>query len=305
METIILTPTAWDADLRIDKYLAGELNDYSRSFLQKCFKEKNVLVNGNEVKANYILREGDVVQITIPENKEPSIEAEDIPLDILYEDEMLLVVNKPKNMVVHPAAGHYSGTLVNALLYHCKDSLSGINGVLRPGIVHRIDKDTTGALVVCKTDAAHRFLAEQLAVHSITRKYLAIVHGSFKEDEFTIETLIGRHSNDRKKMAVTIKNGKNAITDVKVLEQLKGYSLIECTLHTGRTHQIRVHMASRNHPVLGDEIYGPKKCPINGLQGQCLHAYTLGFIHPGTKEYMQFEAPLPDYFSKLLTKLRV
>ncbi len=288
---------------RIDSFLAEQLEDFSRSFLQKCLKNGEVCVNGKTVKANYKLQKGDEILLELPEEIEPDIKAENIPLNIIYEDEDLLIVDKGKNMVVHPAAGHYSGTLVNALMYYCKGNLSGINGVLRPGIVHRIDKDTTGALVVCKNDKAHRALAEQLAVHSINRKYRAIVHGKFKETEFTITGTIGRHPTDRKKMAVNVRNGKNAVTDVKVLQELNGYSYIECTLHTGRTHQIRVQLASLGHPVLGDELYGPKKCPVKNLTGQCLHAYLIGFIHPSDESYVEFKAPLPEYFQKLLEKL--
>lgn len=303
MNNINVTAAQSDTDKRIDVFITEMLPERSRSYVQKLLKNNAVTVNGKDVKANYKIKEGDFVNVEIPQDEELSVEAEDIPLDIIYEDEDILIVNKPKDMVVHPAAGHYSGTLVNAVMNHCRDNLSGINGVLRPGIVHRIDKDTTGALIVCKNDRAHRSLAAQLEVHSISRKYIAIVHGHFKESEFTITTTIGRHPNDRKKMAINVKNGKNAVTDVKVLKELKGYSLIECTLHTGRTHQIRVHMASVGHPVLGDEVYGPKKCPIKGLQGQCLHAYLIGFIHPSTGEYAEYTAPLPDYMNELLRKL--
>lgn len=303
MNNINVTAVRSDTDKRIDVFITEMLPERSRSYVQKLLKNNAVTVNGKDVKANYKIKEGDFVNVEIPQDEELSVKAEDIPLDIIYEDEDILIVNKPKDMVVHPAAGHYSGTLVNAVMNHCRDNLSGINGVLRPGIVHRIDKDTTGALIVCKNDRAHRSLAAQLEVHSISRKYIAIVHGHFKESEFTITTTIGRHPNDRKKMAINVKNGKNAVTDVKVLKELKGYSLIECTLHTGRTHQIRVHMASVGHPVLGDEVYGPKKCPIKGLQGQCLHAYLIGFIHPSTGEYAEYTAPLPDYMNELLRKL--
>lgn len=303
MNNINVTAAQSDTDKRIDVFITEMLPERSRSYVQKLLKNNAVTVNGKDVKANYKIKEGDFVNVEIPQDEELSVEAEDIPLDIIYEDEDILIVNKPKDMVVHPAAGHYSGTLVNAVMNHCRDNLSGINGVLRPGIVHRIDKDTTGALIVCKNDRAHRSLAAQLEVHSISRKYIAIVHGHFKESEFTITTTIGRHPNDRKKMAINVKNGKNAVTDVKVLKELKGYSLIECTLHTGRTHQIRVHMASVGHPVLGDEVYGPKKCPIKGLQGQCLHAYLIGFNHPSTGEYAEYTAPLPDYMNELLRKL--
>jgi len=229
---------------------------------------------------------------------------ENIPLDILYEDQDIIMINKPKQMVVHPAPGHYSGTLVNAVLYHCRGNLSGINGVLRPGIVHRIDMDTTGALVICKSDFAHQSLAEQLSVHSITRKYRAIVHGNLKEDEGTVRGAIGRHPTDRKKMAINERNGKPAVTHYRVLERFGNYTYIECQLETGRTHQIRVHMASIGHPLLGDAVYGPKKCPVKNLQGQTLHAMVLGFIHPRTGAYMEFEAPIPEYFSNLLLQFR-
>ena len=256
------------------------------------------------VKSSYQLAEDDEICVFIPDNREPDILPEDIPLSVLYEDEHLLVVDKPKGMVVHPSAGHYSGTLVNALLYHCRGNLSGINGVLRPGIVHRIDKDTTGALLVCKTDLAHRDLAQQLKDHSITRRYRAIVHGNLTEDEGTVEGPIGRHPTERKKMAVNQKNGKPAVTHYRVLERFGNYTYIECRLETGRTHQIRVHMSSIGHPLLGDLVYGPRKCPVSGLEGQTLHAMVLGFIHPATKEYLEFTAPLPEYFEKLLIKFR-
>ena len=304
METIILTAGAEDAGERIDAYLASCLSNLSRSYLQKILKAGGVTVAGKPVRASFRLFEGAEIRLDIPEEQEPNILPEDIPLDILYEDNELLVVNKPKGMVVHPAAGHYSHTLVNALMFHCRGQLSGINGVLRPGIVHRIDKDTTGVLVVCKTDLAHRSLAEQLAVHSITRKYRAIAYGLFKEDAFTVEGNIGRHPVERKKMAVHVRNGKPAVTHVQVLERLKGFSYVECSLETGRTHQIRVHLASVGHPLLGDELYGPKKCPVAGLQGQTLHAMGLGFRHPVTDEYLEFTAPLPEYFQKLLKKFR-
>ncbi len=303
MNKVILNVSSEDFDKRVDLYIAEKIKDRSRSFIQKLLKNEAVRVNGKIVKANYKLKDQDEIQIDIPDDKELSVEAEDIPLDIIYEDEDLLIINKPKDMVVHPAAGHYSGTLVNAIMFHCKNNLSGINGVLRPGIVHRIDKDTTGALVVCKNDKAHRALASQLEVHSISRKYLAIVHGKFKETEFRIETTIGRHPIDRKKMAPNVKNGKKAITDVKVLKELKGYSLIECTLHTGRTHQIRVHLSYIGHPLLGDEVYGPKRCTVKGLTGQCLHAWLIGFIHPSTGKYVEFYAPIPQYMQELLKKL--
>lgn len=304
MKQICLQVDAAYAGERIDKYLVEVMNDYSRSFLQKQIKDGNVIVNEKKAKASLKVAEEDEVCISIPENKEPDIVPEDIPLHILYEDQQLVVVNKPKGMVVHPSAGHYSKTLVNALMFHCKDQLSGINGVLRPGIVHRIDMDTTGALVVCKTDLAHQSLAEQLKVHSITRRYRAIVHGRLKEDFGTIEGTIGRHPTDRKKMAMNVKNGKPAITHYKVLERFDQFTYVECELETGRTHQIRVHMSSIGHPLLGDVIYGPKKSAIPHLQGQTLHAMVLGFIHPVSKEYMEFTAPLPEYFEKLLKKFR-
>lgn len=290
--------------LRIDKYLAEVMTDYSRSFLQKQLKDKNVTVNGCPVKASYKVAEEEEIAVAIPASQEPDILPQNIPLDILYEDEQLLVVNKPKGMVVHPSAGHYSDTLVNALMFHCKGRLSGINGVLRPGIVHRIDMDTTGALVVCKTDLAHQSLAAQLKEHSITRRYRAIVHGNLKESQGTVEGTIGRHPVERKKMAANVTKGKRAVTHYRVLEQLKGYTYVECQLETGRTHQIRVHMSSIGHPLLGDVVYGPKKCPFPSLMGQTLHAMVLGFLHPVTGEYMEFQAPLPEYFEALLKKLR-
>lgn len=288
---------------RIDKYLSGQMESYTRSFLQKLLKEQAVMVNGSFPKSNYKLRKGDQISLLIPDARKPDIIPEDIPLEILYEDQDLLIVNKPKGMVVHPSAGHYSGTLVNALMYHCSGELSGINGILRPGIVHRIDMDTTGSLLVCKNDMAHASIAEQLKVHSITRKYRAIVHGNIKEDVGTVNAPIGRHPVDRKKMAINEKNGKEAVTHYRVLESFHQFTYIECQLETGRTHQIRVHMSSLHHPLLGDRVYGPSKCPYK-LQGQTLHAQTIGFSHPRTGTYMEFEAPLPDYFQELLDKLR-
>ena len=290
--------------MRIDRYLSEQLPDFSRSYLQKLLKEQGVTVQEKAVKANYKVQEGDYIVLEIPEEQELTAEPENIPLEILYEDDDVLIVNKPKGMVVHPAAGHNTGTLVNAVLYHCRDQLSGINGVLRPGIVHRIDMDTTGALAVCKNDAAHQSLAAQLAVHSITRRYRAIVHGGFREDTGTVTGDIGRHPVDRKKMAVGVKNGKPAVTHYRVLERFGSFTYIECELETGRTHQIRAHMAHIGHPLLGDAVYGPAKCPFPGLQGQCLHAMVLGFIHPSTGEYLEVTAPLPEYFEALLAKLR-
>lgn len=288
---------------RIDKFLSGACPELSRSFLQKLLRSEEVFVNNKPVKSSFKVSEGELITFEEPEPEEPDILAEDIPLDILYEDSDIVVVNKPKGMVVHPAAGHYSGTLVNALMYHCRGNLSGINGVLRPGIVHRIDMDTTGVLIVCKNDMAHNAVAEQLKVHSITRKYFAIVHGVIKEDEQTIDAPIGRHPVDRKKMSINYKNGKAAVTHIKVLERFKQFTYVECRLETGRTHQIRVHMASIGHPLLGDEVYGPAKCPYR-LKGQTLHAGVLGIRHPRSGEYMEFSAPLPEYFEELLIKLR-
>ena len=284
---------------RIDKYISTLYPDISRTHIQRLIAEQFILVNDSVVKSNYKLSTNDVVLIHIPEAIEPEIVPEDIPLDILYEDSDIIVVNKPKQMVVHPARGHYSGTLVNALLYHCKDELSGINGVMRPGIVHRIDMDTTGVLVVCKNDYAHNKLAEQLKEHSITRRYEAIVHNVIKEDSGTVNAKIGRHPNNRLKMEANVNNGKDAITHYKVLERFKNFTHIECQLETGRTHQIRVHMASIGYPLLGDAVYGPAHC-LYKLVGQTLHARVLGFIHPRTNKYMEFEAPLPEYFVHLL-----
>ena len=303
-ERIEFTAAGEGLPMRIDRYLSEQLPDFSRSYLQKLLKEQGVTVQEKAVKANYKVQEGDHIVLEIPEEQELTAEPENIPLEILYEDDDVLIVNKPKGMVVHPAAGHNTGTLVNAVLYHCRDQLSGINGVLRPGIVHRIDMDTTGALAVCKNDAAHQSLAAQLAVHSITRRYRAIVHGGFREDTGTVTGDIGRHPVDRKKMAVGVKNGKPAVTHYRVLERFGSFTYIECELETGRTHQIRAHMAHIGHPLLGDAVYGPAKCPFPGLQGQCLHAMVLGFIHPSTGEYLEVTAPLPEYFEALLAKLR-
>ena len=288
--------------IRIDKFLSEEFSELSRSYIQKLIKEELVTVNGKIIKSNYKLNENDVVTVNQPELKEPDIVAENIPLDILYEDSDLLIINKPKGMVVHPSAGHYNGTLVNALMYYCKGDLSGINGVMRPGIVHRIDMDTTGSLLVCKNDFSHQNVAEQLKEHSIKRIYHAIVHGVIKEDEGTIDAPIGRHPIERKKMSINHKNGKEAITHYKVIQRFKNYTYIQCQLETGRTHQIRVHMASVKHPLLGDTIYGPAKCPFK-LQGQSLHAKIIGINHPRTGVYLEADAPLPKYFLSLLKKL--
>ncbi len=295
---------AEQAGERLDRYLTLIYADQSRSFFQKLIKNGNVKVNEKEItKAGYVIDVGDVVTASIPEAQSVAIEAENIPLDILYEDADVLIVNKPKGMVVHPSAGHYSGTLVNAIMYHCADSLSGINGEIRPGIVHRIDMDTTGALIVCKNDTSHTDIAEQIKEHTVTRRYRGIVCGIVKEDEGTIEGAIGRHPTQRKKMAINEKNGKPAITHYKVLQRFAKYTYMEFQLETGRTHQIRVHMASIGHPLLGDELYGnPKNLAMKGLQGQTLHAMIIGFVHPSTHEYMEFEAPLPEYFQNLLKK---
>lgn len=298
-----------DTGKRIDKYLSEKLTDWSRSSIQKQIRDGNITVNQKAVKSGYKTCLGDVIQLYIPSPTEIDILPENIPLDVLYEDEDIIVVNKPKQMVVHPAPGHYSGTLVNALMYHCKDSLSGINGVVRPGIVHRIDQDTTGAIVACKNDYAHRKIAEQLKEHSITRTYHAIVLHNLTEQQGSIEGDIGRHPVDRKKMAMNVKNGKPAVTHYRVLDDLNHkLNYIECHLETGRTHQIRVHMAGIGHPVLGDTIYGPSKLPSSicrwKLTGQTLHAKTLGFIHPTTNQYIEFDAPLPQYFVKILSDLQ-
>ena len=304
MDQKLIQASAEHSGIRIDRFLSEQLPEHSRSYIQKLIKDGQVSIEGKAVKSNYKITVSEEITLLIPDQVIPDILPEDIPLDILYEDQDLIVINKPKGMVVHPAAGHYSGTLVNALMYHCKDDLSGINGVMRPGIVHRIDRNTTGSLLVCKNDFAHNAIAEQLKVHSITRKYRAIVHGNLKNDQGTVDAPIGRHPIDRKKMAIEPRNGRDAITHYRVLERFGNYTYIECQLETGRTHQIRVHMSSIHHPIVGDDVYGPAKCPFSGLQGQTLHAQVLGFIHPRTGEYMEFSAPLPEYFENLLTKLR-
>ena len=291
-----------DQQMRLDKYLAEQFPEQTRSYLQKLIKEGEVLVNGKNVKTGYQLSEGDEVSVSIPEPKELDVEPQQMDLDIVYEDDDVILVNKPKGMVVHPAPGHTTDTLVNGLLYHCKNNLSGINGVARPGIVHRIDRDTTGILIVCKNDMSHNSIAAQLKEHSINRRYRALVHGNIKADEGSVEGPIGRHPVDRKKMAINERNGKPAVTHYKVLERFGNYTFIECVLETGRTHQIRVHMSSIGFPLVGDEVYGPAKCPFK-LQGQCLHAMVLGFVHPRTGEYMEFSAELPEYFENLLKKL--
>lgn len=288
---------------RIDKCMTGYLGSISRNYIQKLIKDGNVFVNDAVIKANYRVRVDDRVRFILPDSVEPDIPAQAIPLDILYEDSDILIINKPKNMVVHPAPGHYEGTIVNAIMYHCKGELSGINGVMRPGIVHRIDKDTTGSLIICKNNETHNAIAALLKTHDITRKYRAVVYGNLKEDSGTIDAPIGRHPNDRKKMAINTKNGKRAVTHYKVLEHFDKFSYVECQLETGRTHQIRVHMASIGHPLLGDEVYSNRKSPYK-LEGQVLHAMTIGFVHPRNGKYMEFEAPLPEYFEELLQKLR-
>lgn len=303
MNEIVMEITPEMEGERIDKCISNYLESLSRSYIQKIIKDGKAYVNDAVVKANYKVKVDDKVQFEIPDCEEPDIPPQDIPLDILYEDKDILIVNKPKDMVVHPAPGHYEGTLVNAIMFHCKDELSGINGVLRPGIVHRIDKDTTGSIIICKNDEAHRKIAQQLKEHSITRKYRAIVYGRIMEEEGTVNAPIGRHPTDRKKMAINEKNGKPAVTHYKVLERFDKYTYIECQLETGRTHQIRVHMTSIGHPLLGDEVYGNAKCLFK-LEGQTLHAMTIGFIHPTTGEYVEYEAPLPEYFEHLLQILR-
>ncbi len=288
---------------RLDRYLAESLDGFTRSAVQKLIDDGGVTEKNTPLSKNYKLKEGDVIEVTVPDAVPLEIEAENIPLDIVYEDSDLLVVNKPKGMVVHPANGNYSGTLVNALMYHCGESLSGINGVIRPGIVHRIDKNTSGLLIVAKNDLAHLGLAQQIKSHSFTRAYETVVYGSIKEDSGTVNEPIGRSTKDRKKMAVTLKNSKSAATHYNVIKRYDGFTHVRCELETGRTHQIRVHMAYIGHPVAGDDVYGPKKV-IRELDGQCLHAKLIGFVHPRTGQYMEFETPLPEYFTKFLSKLR-
>ena len=285
-------------ELRLDQFLAEYFNAYSRSHFQKLIKEKNVLVNGVEEKASYKVSVDDEITVKNIKPKEIDIVTEDIPLDILYEDSDLLIVNKPKGMVVHPAPGHQSGTLVNAIMFHCKDDLSGINGEIRPGIVHRIDRDTTGSLIICKNDYSHNFIAEQIKEHSANRIYRGIVVGNLTDDGL-VDAPIGRDEKERKKMAINKVHGKEAVTHYRVLKNYDGYTYVEFKLETGRTHQIRVHMASIGHPLLGDEVYGKKSSKFK-LEGQTLHAMKIGFIHPTIKEYMEFDAPLPEYFSHLL-----
>ena len=290
---------------RIDKLISELIDTFSRTYIQKIIDDEKVLCNGKKVKASLKVSENDHIVMEIPPLEIPQIVPEDIPLDIIYEDNDVVIVNKPKNMVVHPAAGHYTGTLVNAIMYHCKDNLSGINGVMRPGIVHRIDKDTTGSVIICKNDAAHQDIAQQLKEHSINRIYHAICYGIIKDDEGDIEAPIGRSPQDRKKMAV-VDGGKYAFTHYRVLKRFEEDKMtyIECRLKTGRTHQIRVHMAHIGHPLLGDEVYAIGRKSRFNLDGQCLHAKTLGFVHPVTHEYIETDAPLPEYFSHLLNVLK-
>ena len=302
MEKHCFTADIEHEDQRIDRYLTEMLPEQSRSFFQKLIRDGFVIVNHIIVKVNYRLKTGDVIEIDIPDAVPTEIVPENIPLDILYEDDDLLIVNKPKGMVVHPAVGHSTGTLVNAIMYHCQGNLSGINGEIRPGIVHRIDKDTTGSLIICKNDEAHRNIAEQIKEHSVTRRSVGVVAGTFSEESGTVEGAIGRHPNDRKRMTINEKNGKPAVTHYRVLQTLKGASFMEFELETGRTHQIRVHMASISHPLLGDTVYGNSKNPYK-LQGQALHARTIGFIHPTTGEYIEVSAPIPEYMTELVRKL--
>lgn len=291
-----------DENIRIDKFLSDKLTDYSRNAVQKIIDSNGVCVNDKVINKNYKCKAGDRVEIVIPDAKPLEAVAQNIPVDIVYEDDYLLVVNKPKGMVVHPANGNPDGTLVNALLYHCKDSLSSINGVIRPGIVHRIDKGTSGLLIVAKTDKAHIGLAEQIKEHSFSRAYETVVYGNIKQDEFTVNQPIGRDTKDRKKMAVTLKNSKPAVTHFEVIKRYGDFTHLRCILETGRTHQIRVHTSYIGHPVAGDAVYGPKKV-INTLNGQCLHAKHIGFVHPITGEYLEFESELPQYFVSFLNYL--
>ncbi len=303
MTELVFSASTEDSGIRVDRFLQARLPDHSRSAIQKWMEDGCVLVNGKSVAKNYKLSGVCEVLVRIPEPQELQVRAENIPLDIVYEDDDLLVVNKPKGMVVHPAPGNSDGTLVNALLYHCKGSLSGINGVIRPGIVHRIDKDTSGLLMVAKNDRAHLGLAEQIKEHSFDRVYETVVYGQFKEDSGTVNAPIGRHPVDRKRMAVIASHSREAITHFQVLERLNGFTHLRVQLETGRTHQIRVHMAYIGHPVAGDPVYGPRKV-ISELHGQCLHAREIGFTHPVTGERMHFSSPLPDYFVRFLDQVR-
>lgn len=297
-----------DIDKRLDSFLSERIEGYSRTYMQKLIEDGSAKVRAKTVKSNYKLKKGDTVEVAIPDPVPLEVEAEDIRLDVVYEDDALIVINKPQGMVVHPAHGNYSGTIVNALLHHCDslsdyNSLTGINGVMRPGIVHRIDKDTSGIIVIAKSNEAHLSLSEQLKAHSITRKYLALLEGSLKSQSGTVDAMIGRNPKDRKQMAVVVQNGKRAVTHYQVLETFDGNTLIEASLETGRTHQIRVHMAYIGHPVVGDTVYGFKKQRFD-TKGQLLHARVLGFVHPKTGQYMEFEAPVPEYFQRILHILR-
>ena len=302
MEPVLLTPAPEDAGARIDSFLAAHLDGVTRSAAQKLLENEAVLVNGKAVAKNYKLTGKETVSVTLPEVEEVDLIPQDIPLDVVYEDADVIVVNKPSGMVVHPAPGHSDGTLVNALLYHCGDSLSGIGGEKRPGIVHRIDRDTSGLIIAAKNDAAHLFLSAQLSDHTLARTYEAICVGNFREDCGTVDAPIGRHPTDRKKMAVTDRSSRNAVTHWEVIDRFPGYTHVRCKLETGRTHQIRVHMAYIGHPILGDTVYGAKKS-VPGLTGQCLHAVGLQFIHPRTKELVTLSCPLPEEFTKMLNKL--
>lgn len=301
MEELIFKITSEEVNKRIDKYLSEVIENKSRSFIQGLIDNDNIKVNDKLIKSNYKLKLNDIIEVNLPEPLELEVKAEDIKLDIVYEDHDVIVVNKPQGMVVHPAPGNYTGTLVNALLYHCKD-LSGINGVIRPGIVHRIDKDTSGILVVAKNDNSHNFLAAQLKDHSMKREYYALVEGRVKNDIGTINEKLGRDPKDRIKMAI-VKEGREAITHYEVLENYDYTTLVKCNLETGRTHQIRVHMANIGHPLVGDPVYGYKKSKFK-LMGQMLHAKTLGFVHPTTKEFLEFSTELPSYFKNIIEKLR-
>jgi len=303
METRILQVNKEDAGQRLDSWVCARVEGLTRSAVQRLLEQGHVTVSGRPAGKNYRLSGGEQVELELPEAVEVDIIPQNIPLDVVYEDDDVIVVNKPVGMVVHPAPGHPDGTLVNALLHHCGSSLSGINGELRPGIVHRIDRDTSGLIIAAKNDAAHLSLAAQLQDHTLARTYAAVAVGGFKEDEGTVDAPIGRHPVDRKKMAIDRKNGREAVTHWSVLERYSGYTLIECRLETGRTHQIRVHMASIGHPLLGDVVYGAKK-PYPGLAGQCLHARKLKFIHPTTGDPVELECPLPDWFEQVLDKLR-
>lgn len=303
-DKFIITVTSEETGMRIDKLLSDYQPDMTRSALQKIIDDGGVTVSGNSVNKNYKVKFRDEITLSVPDPKPLDITAENIPLDIRYEDDDLLVVNKPKGMVVHPAPGNYSGTLVNALMYHCGDSLSGINGVIRPGIVHRIDKDTSGLLIVAKNDFAHVNLAQQIKEHSFTREYQCVVYGGFKDEEGTVDAPIGRHHIDRKKMTITDKNSKNAVTHYYIKGRYQGFTHLRVRLETGRTHQIRVHMSYIGHPIAGDPVYGPKNC-IKELEGQCLHAGLIGFVHPRTNEYIEIESELPPYFQKFLKKIAI